>query len=237
MEKKSLWGSMLTIMMVAMLCGVMTACSDDDNDNESGIVGTWTGSDGYHTLTLTFNSGNTGTYISKYEDQDSGTKTETGTFTYTTTENDSKGVVIIKYYGSSTDVFYYVIDDNIMRLYENDYYDSLKWILAKDGSGSTVTNANNAIGTWTGTEAHKTLTLIFNSGNSGDYVYRDGGNTDAGTFVYAAEGSNKGVLVIRFSASYSGTSSGIFFYVIDGKTMRLYERGYYDSLAWTLTKQ
>lgn len=243
MEKKNLLWSLLAMMMVAMSCCVMTACSSDD-DNEDTIIGTWTGIDGNRTLALSFKSGNVGNYTSKYEDPNAGSETKTGTFTYTP-ESSTKGILIMKVYGSnsgsSTEVFYYMIDGQTMRLYKNDYYDDLEWTLAKNGVNQTDTSANNAIGTWGGADDRETLTLIFNSGNSGEYIYKYENNgtlkTDASTFVYVAESAGKGVLVLKFSASYTGSSAGIFFYVIDGNTMRLYDQGYYDGLKWTLTKQ
>ena len=62
MEKKNfLWG-MLAILMVTMLSVGFAACGSDDDDNKTsnGVVGTWSGRDGSSTVTLTFNSNNTG---------------------------------------------------------------------------------------------------------------------------------------------------------------------------------
>ena len=243
MKKKNLLWSLLAIMIVVMSCGFMTACSDDD-ENKDPIIGTWTGINGQRTLELTFKSENTGTYTSRYEDQNLGTEIKTGTFTYTP-ENSSKGVLVMKVYdsnyGTSTDVFYYMIDGTAMRLYKSDYYNNLEWTLAKNGSSSVNTTTNNAVGTWAGIDGRETMTLIFNSGNSGEYIYKyEDGNilkTDAGAFIYASEEINRGVLLIKFTDNYTGSSAGVFFYVIDGSNMRLYEQDYYDGLAWILTKQ
>lgn len=108
------------------------------NNNSSkvnnSVVGTWSGKDGRHQLSITFKSGGTGTYVSNYYDSYSGTETETGTFTYTM-EGSSKGMIIVKvrdsYSGSGTDIFYFVIEGNMMFLYEDGYGDDLEWVLTK----------------------------------------------------------------------------------------------------------
>lgn len=242
MKRNKLFWSLLATMMVVLTCGIMTACGSDD-DSVDPIIGTWTGIDGQRTLALTFASGNTGTYTSIQEDQEAGTETKTNAFTYTPADA-TRGVLIMKVYdshaGVSTEVYYYMIEGNVMRLYRNDYYNDLAWTLSKDGKAPANTTSN-AVGTWAGVDGSESLTLIFQSANSGEYIYKydgsKGQSTDASTFVYASENANKGVLVMKFTTAYSGTSSGIFFYMIDGKTMRLYDQGYYDGLKWTLTKK
>ena len=76
--------------MMTILSAGFVACDDDDSDSGSGVVGTWSGKDGRHYLTLTFKSGGTGTWISRYDDSYSGMETERGTFTYEM-EGKSKG--------------------------------------------------------------------------------------------------------------------------------------------------
>lgn len=246
MKRKNIFWSLLTMVSVVMACGLAAACGSDD-EKPDAVIGTWTGinsNNGEHTLTLTFAKGSTGTYTLKHEDPLSGTETKTGTFTYTP-EGDTRGMVVMKVYdsvaGASTDVYYYTIDDNVMHLYKQGYYSDLRWTLNRSGSAAPGTAVNKAIGTWAGTNGRESLTLMFNAGNAGECIYRyeKAGSlaTEVTTFVYAPEGTDKGVLGIKFSANYTGTSKGLFFYVTDGKTIRLYEHGYYDGLVWTLMKQ
>ena len=51
--------------MMIIIAGVgISACGDDDDDNGTGIEGTWTGADGRTTLSLTFKSDYTGSWVS-----------------------------------------------------------------------------------------------------------------------------------------------------------------------------
>ena len=66
MEKKLL--SMMTIVLMALVCTTFTSCGDDDDDNKtvkSPIVGTWviseSGDDWSNTEIIVFNSNGTGT--------------------------------------------------------------------------------------------------------------------------------------------------------------------------------
>lgn len=138
MEKKNfLWG-MLAILMVTMLSVGFAACGSDDDDNKTsnGVVGTWSGRDGSSTVTLTFNSNNTGMYIESYIDSYSGGKeTESASFTYSMVDG-SKGIMMINvpdkwYSGSSTWTYYFVINGNSMSVYEDDFYDDLEYVLTK----------------------------------------------------------------------------------------------------------
>ena len=135
MKQKGILWSMLTIMMVAMLSVGFAACGGDDGDDSgNSVVGTWSGKDGKHQLTLTFSNNGSGTYIARYNDSYSGMETETGSFTYTM-EGSSKGMIILKYYdsyyGNATEILYFVIEGKTMSLYEDDYYDDLEWVLTK----------------------------------------------------------------------------------------------------------
>ncbi len=134
MKQKSILFSIFAIMMAAMLSVGFVACESDNDDSDSGVVGTWSVRDGRHQLTLTFNSGGSGTFIARYDDSYSGLETETGPFTYTMQEA-SKGMIIIKdydsYSGYQTEILYFVIEGKTMSIYEDDYYDDLEWVLTK----------------------------------------------------------------------------------------------------------
>lgn len=252
MKKKSFYLSLLAIMMVALFGGVMAACDcddDDDDDDNARIIGTWTGVDGRRTLVLTFTTGNSGTYISMFEDQSSGTSTKTGTFTYVP-ENDSKGQIVMKSFdgssGPSTDVFYYMIQGKTMCLYGRDYYDELQWVLTKTSDSGTTndgTDSNTIVGTWTGIDGREILTLTFETESSGRYIikYEDphsGTETRTGTFTYIKDGNSKGQLLMRvYNTETDRVTTEVFYYVIEKRMMYLYEHDYYEDLEWTLVKQ
>ena len=143
MKKKGIFWSMLAVMLVSMLVVGFTACGSDDDDTPagggggtgSGITGTWMGRDGNKTLTLVFASGNSGTWIFKYQDSYSGSETESGSFTYTMT-GTNKGIATYErrdsyYSGGRTVIYYFVIDGNTLSLYEDDYYDDLEFVLTR----------------------------------------------------------------------------------------------------------
>lgn len=136
MKKKSILWSMLAIMVVAMLSVGFAACGSDDDDSGSSVVGTWSGKDGSSTITLTFNSNNTGMYIENYKDSYSGGKETISTsFTYSMVDS-SKGILMVNvpdkwYSGSSTWTYYFVISGNTMSIYEDDFYDDLEFVLNK----------------------------------------------------------------------------------------------------------
>ena len=98
------------------------------------------------------------------------------------------------------------------------------------------------VGTWSGQDGRDYLTLTFKSDGTGTYISRyydsySGMETDSGTFTYVMEGDNKGMINIRFYDSYYGYENETIFFVIEGKTMSLFEDYYYDDLEWILTKQ
>lgn len=129
MKQKSIFLSLLAIMMVAILSGGLAACDSDDDDSGSsstGVVGTWSGTiDGDEKLTLTFKKDGTGTWTSRYYDSYSGMETERGSFEYEM-EGKSKGIIYVKYYdsyyGYDYDYLYFEIEGKRMLLFE-DYYD------------------------------------------------------------------------------------------------------------------
>ena len=125
----------MTSLMVAIMCVGLVSCGDD-NDTSNGAVGTWSGRDGSSTVTLTFNSNNTGMYIESYTDSYSGGKETISTsFTYSMVDA-SKGIMMINvpdkwYSGSSTWTYYFVINGNSMSVYDDDFYDDLEYVLTK----------------------------------------------------------------------------------------------------------
>ena len=83
MKKKSLFLSMLTIMMVAIMSVSFGACTDSDDDNSSGssIVGTWVDD----TRTIVF--GSDGSYNMTDKSFPSITQYRRGTYSYNPNQN------------------------------------------------------------------------------------------------------------------------------------------------------
>lgn len=135
MKQKNILWSLLAMMVIAISASFV-ACGDDDDDDDSGsgVVGTWSGRDGNESLTLTFKSGGSGTYVAKYNDYYSGTETERGNFTYEM-EGKKKGIINVRlydsYYGYEYETFYFMIEGKTMYIYEDDYEDDLEWVLTK----------------------------------------------------------------------------------------------------------
>lgn len=79
----------ITILIFGL--GVFNSCDKDDTEIENLIVGIWEISeseDGYSfTLTITFNSDNTGTVMEEYV-EDGSTERYTEDFTYSTNDNN-----------------------------------------------------------------------------------------------------------------------------------------------------
>lgn len=137
MKKKSILWSLVVIMMTLMLGVTFVACGDDNNSGsaEPTVTGAWKGSKGKRTLTLYFNNGGQGTYVTVYDDSYSGEETDTGSFTYAM-ESNTRGTIILNVYdsysGKSVDIYSYVIDGNTMRLFEDKYDElELEWTLTK----------------------------------------------------------------------------------------------------------
>lgn len=127
MKQKSILWSMLAIIMVAMLSVGFSACGDDgdENDKSNSVVGTWTGRDGYHRLTLTFSSNNTGTILSIWDDEP-GRDTDTVDFKYVM-ESKNEGTITYeeldsgKYY---TKILYFRFEGTTMYLSDPYYNES-----------------------------------------------------------------------------------------------------------------
>lgn len=136
MKQRNLLWSLFTLVMVTMMSAGFIACGDDDDDPVSGgVVGTWSGQDGKDYLTLTFKSGGSGTWTSRYNDYYSGMETERGSFTYEM-EGKSKGVITVRYYdsyyGYENEHIYFEIEGKKMYLYEDYYGEDLEWVLTKE---------------------------------------------------------------------------------------------------------
>jgi uncharacterized lipoprotein YehR (DUF1307 family) len=75
------------------------ACSDDDEDDNNPLIGTWINSEGNATMTWTFKANGTG--VEKYDDNEAGSELhEVYSFTYTYDINSS---ILTINYGESDD--------------------------------------------------------------------------------------------------------------------------------------
>lgn len=103
--------------------------------------------------------------------------------------------------------------------------------------------AKNVIGTWSGKDGKYSIkTLIFKSDNKGIFIddFEDvygGRETETSNFTYKPESSTKGIISIECYEEDGGFFLDVFYYIIEGKTMYVYEKGYNDDLEWVLTKQ
>ena len=86
--------------IVAIIISVnFAACSDDDEDDNNPLIGTWINSEGNATMTWTFKANGTG--VEKYDDNESGSELhEVYSFTYTYDINSS---ILTINYGESDD--------------------------------------------------------------------------------------------------------------------------------------
>ncbi|MDE6807364.1 MAG: hypothetical protein K2I98_02755 [Prevotella sp.] len=132
MKQKSIFLSLLTMVMVAMLSAGFVACSSDDDDDDSGsnsvVVGTWSGWDNGERLTLTFKGDGTGVGTRSWPDGGS----ESTKFSYKM-NGKSEGVITDKWYNDSygeyeTDYYYFKIEGKKMYLDA----DGFEWILTKE---------------------------------------------------------------------------------------------------------
>ncbi len=86
--------------IVAIIISVnFAACSDDDEDDNNPLIGTWINSEGNATMTWTFKANGTG--VEKYDDNEAGSELhEVYSFTYTYDINSS---ILTINYGESDD--------------------------------------------------------------------------------------------------------------------------------------
>ena len=117
---------LLAILMVAMLSVGFVSCGSDSDDERSSVVGTWTGRDGYHRLTVTFNNGGTGTLKSTWDDSKSGSKTYSVDFKYVM-ESNTEGKITyeeLDSYGYETVILYFVVDGKTMTITDPQYHET-----------------------------------------------------------------------------------------------------------------
>jgi len=134
MKKKSVIWSVMTIMMVTILCAVFAACSKSDSEQQgnNALIGTWVGKDGNVNLTVYIETANSGRW-SEYIGGEYG-NTASGRLTYQMTGNDRGTVTTIfedSSSGTQTDTFYFIIQGSVLYLYEHGYGDDLEWVLYK----------------------------------------------------------------------------------------------------------
>lgn len=86
--------------LIAIIMSVnFVACSDDDDENNNPLIGTWINSEGNTTMTWTFKTNGTG--VEKYDDNEAGSELhEVYSFTYTYDINSS---ILTINYGESDD--------------------------------------------------------------------------------------------------------------------------------------
>ena len=99
------------------------------------------------------------------------------------------------------------------------------------------------LGTWVGKDGSITLTLKIERGGTGSWTtygvesYSGHTSKKTGTFTYKMEGKSKGIVTVKYYDSYYGYETDIFYFVIEGKKMYVYEDGYGDDLEFVLTKK
>lgn len=237
--KQFLW-SLLALMMIAIAGVGISACGDDDDDSGSGIEGSWTGTLDKRTLTLTFKSNYTGTWVTKYESSYYGTQIENGTFTYTL-NGSNKGTAVVKftdssygsYSGSFTQTFTFTIEGNKMKLYEadGDYVTTLTkgsgGGISGDDDDNSGSSTSKAVGTWYTGSGDNYMSLTFKSNGTGSWILRtsgdDGTETEYGSLVYTMTSSSKGTVSLKL-ADYDYVFISWDF-VIEGSKMYLYQDG------------
>lgn len=144
--KKKITICMIAIMMVATAVVTIASCSKSDNNSGSTnsnsgdlskIVGTWQGSNGSETITVTFNNDGRGTARITYNGY-YGTEIETLSFTYSMTDsNHGTAIVAIPSYYYNNTYYYesYPLEINGPNLYvyeDNEYYGiEIIWMLTK----------------------------------------------------------------------------------------------------------
>ena len=127
----------MAVVAVMLTSVVIAACGDDDDDDAtSAVVGTWVGTEDEDTFTVIVNANGTGTYISVDNHISSGrpADTKTGSFTYVMQGAD-RGIItsshVSSYYGLVQEILYFVVQGNLMFIYEDSYNGDLQWVLVK----------------------------------------------------------------------------------------------------------
>ena len=98
------------------------------------------------------------------------------------------------------------------------------------------------VGTWSGRSGTYQNTFTFSKNGSGTYIFRNDDSssskkgTEAGSFTYTTEAKSKGSKGMIILKDDDGDTE-ILYFVIEGKTMSVYEGYYYDDFEFMLTKQ
>lgn len=89
---------------------------------------------------------------------------------------------------------------------------------------------DSVIGTWVGRDEGEDIKLVFKKGGTGTFInINQRGKIEDGPFAYVMEGDSKGIII------YPDEDEKEYF-VISGKTMRIYRGGYNGRLDLVLTK-
>ncbi len=153
----SLW---IVIVCISLAGATFISCDGDTgsskNPNTSPTSGIWKCQQGHYTYTVTFSSNGTGTFVSQYNNSNSGVETYSYTFTYVLSD-DNRGTASMKvndsYSGSYTETFYFEIEGNTMQVYRGSTDRTPDFVFTKDSS--TPGNNSGAIGKLAGTWTKK----------------------------------------------------------------------------------
>lgn len=127
MNKKSYIG-LLTWLMVALFGLSVISCGNDDDANS--VVGTWVEDYGDGICTFTFRGNGTGVYVDQYYGKN-GLETESFNFKYRMHNDSSGDLIILDEHGDEDEVLPFLVDGNVMHIYEDYSYDDVEWILYK----------------------------------------------------------------------------------------------------------
>lgn len=126
--KKNIICRMLTYMIVALFCLSFFSCNSDDNSN---VVGTWVDDYGDGVCTFTFRDNGTGVYVDLYNGKN-GLETYSFNFKYRMHNDSSGDLIILDDNGDEDEVLPFLVDGNVMQIYEDNSYDDLEWFLHKE---------------------------------------------------------------------------------------------------------
>ena len=120
---------MTAIMIMAVLCVGFMSCSSDDDD-KNNVVGTWVEDYGDGICTFTFRGNGTGVYVDRYNGN-YGLETYSFNFNYRMHNDTSGDLIILDEHGDEDEVLPFLVDGNVMHIYEDYSYDDVEWILYK----------------------------------------------------------------------------------------------------------
>ena len=225
MRKTILW-SLKALTVIAVIITAAVACSKDD---ESSLVGTWSGYDkDDDEISITFNSDGTG--VERWDDGD-----------FERFEYETDGNTLYMYFGDEYETYRYTISGSTLTLRylgENGRdYRSYTITLTKGSSSGSGSSAEKVIGTWSYRDGSDQLTLTFTSGGTGRWTERfydsySGTVSESGTFTYEMAGAREGIIILR-----DGNRSETIYFEIDGSKMYIYEDEDHDEFMFALTKQ